>query len=79
MHYLISPLEGQALEIVKGVAMSEENYKIVEDALFGRYKSNRSLMFFHIKELFVDMVKRLLQSLIDVEQQTAAILIYLVR
>lgn len=98
MHYLLSSLEGQALEVVKGLAISQDNYKIARDALFERYNSDRSLVFFHVRELFnlnslskesaqglrslVDTVKRNLrsiESLLDVDQQREAILIYLVQ
>ncbi|KAA5607749.1 DUF1759 domain-containing protein, partial [Pseudomonas aeruginosa] len=42
-HYLISCLSGAALSIANGVPVTSDNYKIVFDALVGRFENKRLL------------------------------------
>lgn len=52
MTYLISSLKGEGLEALGGLNVSASNYSIAWNTLCSRYDSSRSLIFYHIKEIF---------------------------
>lgn len=51
-HYLRSALTGNALQIIKSLEFSSENYVTAWDLLENRYNNNRLLVHNHVKALF---------------------------
>lgn len=51
-HYLITSLKGDALNIVKTIPMTENNYSIAYDALINRYQNKRYLATMYFNELY---------------------------
>ncbi|XP_077273296.1 uncharacterized protein LOC143903523 [Temnothorax americanus] len=46
--YLISCLKGEALNVVKNIPLSADNYAITYDALISRYQNKRDLADYHV-------------------------------
>ncbi|XP_077259080.1 uncharacterized protein LOC143895662 [Temnothorax americanus] len=46
--YLISCLKGEALNVVKNIPLSADNYAIAYDALISRYQNKRDLADYHV-------------------------------
>ncbi|XP_024887995.1 uncharacterized protein LOC112464936, partial [Temnothorax curvispinosus] len=46
--YLISCLKGEALNVVKNILLSADNYAIAYDALISRYQNKRDLADYHV-------------------------------
>lgn len=51
-HYLISCLEGEALNLVTSLEISTQNYKVALDLLKDRYDNKRIIINSHLKSLF---------------------------
>lgn len=51
-HYLISCLEGEALNLVQSLEVSAQNYKVALDLLKQRYENKRIIINSHLKSLF---------------------------
>lgn len=51
-HYLRSSLKGSALQVIKSLEFSSNNYQIAWDLLTNRYDNNRLLINNHVKSLF---------------------------
>jgi hypothetical protein len=49
--YLRSYLKGDALEIVKGLSLTEDNYEIARQCLVDRYAKPERTIFLHIQSL----------------------------
>nr|XP_037868702.1 uncharacterized protein LOC119628871 [Bombyx mori] len=69
-HYLRSSLTGNALQVIKLLEFSAENYVIAWDLLQNRYNNNRLLVHNHVKALFSMQVinkesSALIRKLID--------------
>lgn len=52
LHYLRSALSGNALQVIKSLEFSAENYDIAWELLQNRYNNNRLLVHNHVKALF---------------------------
>lgn len=51
-HYLRASLTGKAVESIKNMASSAENYLIAWSSLNGRYNNKRVLVFNHLRAIF---------------------------
>lgn len=49
--YLISVISGEALDLVKSLPISEDNYKVAYNLLKSRYHSPRRLVILHINKI----------------------------
>ncbi|KAF5282303.1 hypothetical protein FQR65_LT14357 [Abscondita terminalis] len=51
-HYLSTSLSGEALNVIKGIPITDDNYLIAYNTLFKRYQNKRLLATYYYQEIF---------------------------